>query len=100
MASKTQASGRNTGTHQNLGRTKVPRRLRKQRSTMSIRLIARELYQLEQEVERLEKSLNSAAGGQKGDLQEQLRKVKAERDRMRRILEGSKEPLPYRKVPK
>lgn len=67
---------------------------------MSIRLIARELYQLEQEVERLEKHLSSAAAEQRGDLQEQLRKVKAERDRMRRILEGSKEPLHYRRTPR
>jgi hypothetical protein len=67
---------------------------------MSIRLIARELYQLEQEVERLEKRLKGAPAGQKEDLEEQLRKARAERNRMRRILEGSKEPSPYRKTPR
>jgi hypothetical protein len=67
---------------------------------MSIRLIARELYQLEKTVERLEKHLKEAPAGQKENLQEQLRKARAERNRMRRILEGSKEPAPYRKTPR
>ena len=65
---------------------------------MSIRLIAQELYQLEQEVERLEKRLKGAPAGQKEDLEEALRKTRAERNRMRRILEGSKEPPAYRKT--
>ncbi|MEJ2725798.1 MAG: hypothetical protein P8175_14375 [Deltaproteobacteria bacterium] len=65
---------------------------------MSIRLIARELYQLEKEVERLEKCIEEAPPGQKEDLEEQLRKVGAERNRMRRILEGSKDPSSYRKT--
>ncbi|MGD2126018.1 MAG: hypothetical protein PVG99_08060 [Desulfobacteraceae bacterium] len=64
---------------------------------MSIRMIARDLYRLEKEVETLEKRFKSAPAEQKRDLEEQLRKARAERDRMRSVLEGSKEPLPYRK---
>jgi chromosome segregation ATPase len=67
---------------------------------MSIRLIAQELYQLEQEVERLEKRLKAAPAGTKEDLEEALRKTRAERNRMRRMLEGSKEPPSYRKTPR
>ena len=63
---------------------------------MSIRLIARDLYHLEQEVEELEKALNSAPLEERPDLKDQLRKVKADRDKLRRALEGSKEPPPYR----
>jgi hypothetical protein len=67
---------------------------------MSIRLIAQELYNLEQEVQRLEKRLKEAPAGQKEGLEEALRKTRAERNRMRRILEGSKEPPAYRKTPR
>lgn len=67
---------------------------------MSIRLIAQALYQLEKEVERLEKRLTAAPAGTKDDLEEALRKTRAERNRMRRILEGSKEPPSYRKAPR
>jgi hypothetical protein len=58
---------------------------------MSIRLIARELYQLQQEVERLEREIEAAPYEQRGALTDALRKVRAEKDRMWRVLEGSKE---------
>jgi hypothetical protein len=64
---------------------------------MSIRLIAKDLYRLHQEVERLEEELSSASLGEREELREQLRKLRAERDRMRRMLDGSKDPPPYRK---
>ena len=57
---------------------------------MSIRLIARELYRLQQEVEQLEKELPRAPTEQYEGLQDQLRKKRAERNRMRRALDGSK----------
>lgn len=64
---------------------------------MPIRLIARDLYRLQQEVEKLEDQLKNAPFGENQEMGDRLRKLKAERDRMRRILEGSKEPPPYRK---
>ena len=64
---------------------------------MSIRMIAKEFYALQREVDRLEKDLQSASPEEKEGLEEQLRKARAERDRMRRMLEGNKEPSPYRK---
>ena len=64
---------------------------------MSIRLIARDLYKLQQEVEKLETQLKNIPFEEKREMEDQLRKLKAERNRMRRILEGSKEPPSYRK---
>ena len=58
---------------------------------MSIRLIAKELYRLQQAVEKLEKELVRAPAGKVDRLQDELRKTRAERDRMRRALDGSKE---------
>ena len=63
---------------------------------MSIRLIARDLYRLQQEVEELEKALAAAPAETQAALRDQLRKTRAERDRMQRILEGTKAPPPYR----
>lgn len=64
---------------------------------MSIRLIAKDLYFLQQEGERLEKQVGSVPFEKREELEAQLRKVKAERDRMQGILNGSKEPVVYRK---
>ena len=58
---------------------------------MSIRLIAQELYQLIKEVEILEKRIREAAPEKKESLQFELLKLKAERNRMRDMLEGSKD---------
>jgi len=66
-------------------------------SRMSIRLIAKDLYRLQQEVERLEQELKAAPAGNKDELEGQLRKVRAERNRLRGMLEANKEPAPYRK---
>ena len=55
---------------------------------MSIRLIAKNLYRLQQEVEKLEKQIESAGTETREELRNRLRKVTAERNRMRRILDG------------
>lgn len=55
---------------------------------MTIRGITRELYRLQQQVENLQKALESASGAKRVDIEHQLRKVKAEHDRLRRILDG------------
>jgi len=60
-------------------------------------MIAKELYALQLEVDRIEKDLKSASLEKKEELKEQLRKARAERDRMKGLLEGNKEPASYRK---
>jgi len=64
---------------------------------MSIRMIAKDLYRLQREVEELENRLKTSPHDQGEDLKERLRKAKAERDRMRKILDGNKEPPAYRR---
>ena len=58
---------------------------------MPIRMIAQEHYRLIQEVERLEKKLKSVPFEKQADIKDQLRKTKAERDRMHASLDGKKE---------
>ncbi len=58
---------------------------------MSIRLLARDLYRLQQEVERLEKVLADAPIDRPERLLTQLRAVRADRDRLRRMLAGQKD---------
>ena len=57
---------------------------------MSIRMIAKDFYQLIREVEKIEKQILNAPFEKQDELKDQLRKVRAERDRMRRILDGEK----------
>lgn len=57
---------------------------------MSIRLIARDLYRLQKAVDALEKALAQASPGMRADLEDRLRKARAERDHMRRVLDGQK----------
>ena len=57
---------------------------------MSIRMIAKELYELVQAVERIEKQLKDTPLEKQDELKDQLRKVRAERNRMRRALDGEK----------
>lgn len=63
---------------------------------MSIRLIAKELYRLTKEIEALERALDEEKGPQREDLQIQLQGLRAERERLRKILEGHKTPPAYR----
>ncbi len=64
---------------------------------MSLRMIARDLYRLQQEVDRLEIQLRISSPEKREELEDPLRKAKAERDRIKRMLEGSKEEPAYRK---
>ncbi|UCD87866.1 MAG: hypothetical protein JSV01_09055 [Desulfobacterales bacterium] len=64
---------------------------------MSIRMVAKELYDLQREVEELEAKLESAPPHEREEMEELLRKARAERDRMRKILDGEKVPPPFRK---
>jgi uncharacterized protein YlxW (UPF0749 family) len=58
---------------------------------MTIRMIAQELYRLIQEVKRLENKSKSVPFEKQAKIKDQLRKTKAERNRMHAILEGKKE---------
>ena len=58
---------------------------------MAIRMIAEELYRLIKEVEALEKALQNAPLDKRAAIEERLRKTKAERNRLRGILESKKE---------
>ena len=64
---------------------------------MSLKIIARELYQLETKVEKLEKQLEETPLTDREELRDEIRKVKAERNYMRGLMEGAKDPSPYRK---
>lgn len=63
---------------------------------MPIRLIARELYRLQREMESLEKELRTAPPQEHDRIKEKLRKVRAEWQQMRNILDGEKAPPPFR----
>lgn len=58
---------------------------------MPIRLIAKDLYRLIKEVEKVQEQIETARPEQLEKLKDRLRRLTAERDRMRGILEGSKE---------
>lgn len=55
---------------------------------MSIRLLAQDLYRFQKEVERLEKDLAAAPIEKRAQIEEKLRKAKAERESLRRALDG------------
>jgi hypothetical protein len=55
---------------------------------MSIKLLARDLYRLQKEVERLEENLAAARMEERNRIEEALRKVRAEKERLRRALDG------------
>jgi len=58
---------------------------------MSIRLIAKDLYRLVREVEKLEKALAAAPVERQEAIATALRRAKAERDHLRRVLDGQKD---------
>jgi septal ring factor EnvC (AmiA/AmiB activator) len=78
--------------------TQLARKLQAEslKKTMSIRMLAKELYRLEQEVESLEKRLEKASPEERNGAENQLMRLRAERDRLRSILAAKKEPPPYR----
>ena len=55
---------------------------------MAIRLLARELYRLQHVVEALEKQLAQCAASDHQRIKEELRKARAEKDYLRRALDG------------
>ena len=55
---------------------------------MSIRMIAKELYALHQDVERLTRNLDDTPFEKQAAVREKLRRAVAARERMRRILKG------------
>ena len=57
---------------------------------MSIRLLAKDLYRMVQAVEKYEKQLACAPWDHQAELLDHLRKAKAERDRLRKLLDGQK----------
>lgn len=57
---------------------------------MAIRMIAEELYRLIKELEELEHTLRDAAIEKRAGIEDRLRKAKAERNRLRAILESKK----------
>jgi cell division protein FtsL len=59
---------------------------------MSIRMLASELYRVMQEVEKLERKLKEGSPGapERDDLEQQLRQLRGERDRIKAMLEGAK----------
>jgi hypothetical protein len=60
---------------------------------MSIRLLARELYQVTRLVEKLELTLRDPTmkDAEKRRVEEELRGARAERDRLRAMLDGAKD---------
>lgn len=61
------------------------------KKTMSIRMIAKELYLLHQKVESLEQQIENSPPQDRDELKDRLRQLKAERNRMRKALEGLKD---------
>ncbi len=55
---------------------------------MSIRLIAKELYQLQQKVEVIEKEMEGAPFGKRVALEKRLQQARKEVQQMRKILDG------------
>ena len=55
---------------------------------MSIKLLARDLYRLQKTVERLEEQLAFAPMEKRVEIEESLRRSRAEKTRVRRALDG------------
>ena len=55
---------------------------------MSLRLIARDLYRLQQIVDRLEKELVQAPPSRREEIKRKLSRARSERDHVRRMLDG------------
>ena len=63
---------------------------------MSIRFIARDLYRLQRDVEKLEESLKTSSTKDIDGIENRLLQLRAERDHLRAVLEAKKERPPYR----
>ena len=60
-------------------------------------MIAKDLYLLRREVERLEEQVKKASFEEQKKLKDTLRKKRAELNRMQKMLDGAKEPPSYRR---
>ncbi len=58
---------------------------------MSIQLLARDLYRLINEIEALEKKIETTAHEKQKGLKDDLRKLTAERNLIRKALDGTKD---------
>ena len=60
---------------------------------MSIRMVAVELYRVMKQIEEFEEKLDSLSTGSKErlELDRELKKARAERDRLKKMLEGAKD---------
>ena len=61
---------------------------------MSIRLLAQDLYRFQSEVERLEKELAEGPFEMRSKIEAALRKAKAQKESLRRALDGQLERPP------
>ncbi len=59
---------------------------------MSIRMVAVELYRVMKQIEKLEKELENLEAGSRGrgEIEKNLRKARAEEDRLKKMIEGAK----------
>jgi hypothetical protein len=73
--------------------------VKESKDMMPIRLIARDLYRLQKKVEELEERLHRTPFEWREPIEEELRISRAERNRIRRMLEGSKQE-PIAKTPR
>ena len=64
---------------------------------MSIRLIAKDLYRAQQNVDQLQKQIESSSEAEKNVLAVDLNAAIQERDMLRRMLDGEKESGDFRK---
>lgn len=55
---------------------------------MSLRLIARDLYRLQQDVNRLEKELDQTPPTRRDEIKRKLARAISEREHVRRMLDG------------
>ncbi len=55
---------------------------------MSLRLIARDLYRLQQIVDRLQRDLSQAPVERRDDIRRKLKRAISERNHVRRMLDG------------
>lgn len=64
---------------------------------MSIRAIAKDMYKAQQNVSRLEKTMETASFTEQKELEGELRAARAELKMLRRILDGEKESSSFKK---
>jgi cell division protein FtsB len=55
---------------------------------MSIKLLARDLYRCQREVEQLQKQLQALPSDKRDSIEAKLRKARSERDYLRQALDG------------